>query len=1045
MAASQDYGRRLIPHIIDDLAKIDPERIIYSFPKSQDVSKGFRDVTARKLASAIDKVAWWLQKEIGRSSSFETIGYVGPHDLRYVLVTHGCIKAGYQVGNIDQEFDCIEGSLALLDRTSCKYWISPTQQPQNLPEILAQHPMKVLSIQDVEGLLDATDVPYYPYEKTFEEAATEPFCVLHTSGTTGLPKPIFWNHGLLSTLDAVRLLPPVDGDNGLKPWTSMWHEKDRLYSAFPFYHGAGMIMNILMNAFYGMHGIIGPEGVIPNMDLINSMLDHAKIDIWSIVPSLVDELGETPEVLSKFKSAKFICASGGPVTQAPVDKVNEVVRVFNLTGTTEGLFIGNLWVDRQDWIYFSFHPYSGFDFREIESGLYEHYVVRNEHATLFQGLFHTFRDVKEMSLKDLYAKHPTKSNHWIYMGRADEMVVFSNGEKLQPLGAQAIINAHPAIAGSLVIGTGKFQAGLLVELKDREPIDAAEREALIDSIYETVKVANASSPGYAQIHREYIMFSDPEKPFAYTDKGTVKRRATLAGYTQEIENFYEQREAESVAHLTSSIDISSLETVTAGIHEVFSAFFPSLKGSSIQEDLFSAGVDSLIVLRATRALRSVLEKSGADSGNLSPRIVYANPTIEKLSKAVYALLGKSSSGKLSEIDIQQQKMQELRKKYSKAQYGATVILTGSTGSIGSYLLDSLLHQKNVEKIYCLNRSLDGRKKQTESSSFKGLTTDWPAEKVEFLHADLSKPRFGLSREEYAELKEHATHVIHNQWPVNFNWVLTSFEPHIKGVRQLADFCLGSKRSASLFFISTTGTVSHLRADGMVIEAPNHVLTTELSGYNSSKQVSELIIEDAVINSGLHASICRLGQIAGPVRSTKGMWGKQDWLPTIIETSKFLGLLPSTLGSMDRIDWVPVDVLADVVVELAGIDKPEVHSVEKSPSTIQVYHAVNPVDVDWRTLVPTVLRHLGASTRIVSWDDWVDALRRSQHNASLADLKQNPGLKLLDFFESLRVDGDEASRGLVLDVELSTDKSRTFATLEPVNEEWMGLWLKQWGY
>lgn len=130
-----------------------------------------------------------------------------------------------------------------------------------------------------------------------------------------------------------------------------------------------------------------------------------------------------------------------------------MVRVFNLTGTTEGLFIGNLWVDREDWIYFSFHPYSGFDFREIEPGLYEHYVVRNEHATLFQGFFHTFRDVKEMSLKDLYAKHPTKPNHWVYMGRADEMVVFSNGEKLQPLGAQAIINAHPAIAGSLIVSS----------------------------------------------------------------------------------------------------------------------------------------------------------------------------------------------------------------------------------------------------------------------------------------------------------------------------------------------------------------------------------------------------------------------------------------------------------------------------------------------------------------------------------------------------------------------------------------------------------------
>jgi len=70
-------------------------------------------------------------------------------------------------------------------------------------------------------------------------------------------------------------------------------------------------MNILMNAFYGMHCILGPVGVLPNMHLIDSMADHGKIDIWSLVPSLVDDLGENPSVLAKFASAKFICASGG--------------------------------------------------------------------------------------------------------------------------------------------------------------------------------------------------------------------------------------------------------------------------------------------------------------------------------------------------------------------------------------------------------------------------------------------------------------------------------------------------------------------------------------------------------------------------------------------------------------------------------------------------------------------------------------------------------------------------------------------------------------
>ena len=66
-----------------------------------------------------------------------------------------------------------------------------------------------------------------------------------------------------------------------------------------------------MPSLFGLHCILGPAGVLPNINLVESLADHAKINIWSMVPSLVDELGETPDVLAKFKSSKFICASGG--------------------------------------------------------------------------------------------------------------------------------------------------------------------------------------------------------------------------------------------------------------------------------------------------------------------------------------------------------------------------------------------------------------------------------------------------------------------------------------------------------------------------------------------------------------------------------------------------------------------------------------------------------------------------------------------------------------------------------------------------------------
>lgn len=70
-------------------------------------------------------------------------------------------------------------------------------------------------------------------------------------------------------------------------------------------------MNIIVPVLFGMHCILGPPGVLPNISLLDSLAEHGKIDVWSIVPSLVDELGDAPDVLEKFRPSKFICASGG--------------------------------------------------------------------------------------------------------------------------------------------------------------------------------------------------------------------------------------------------------------------------------------------------------------------------------------------------------------------------------------------------------------------------------------------------------------------------------------------------------------------------------------------------------------------------------------------------------------------------------------------------------------------------------------------------------------------------------------------------------------
>jgi len=85
MHSSQDYGKRLIPQILDDLASTEPEQTVISVATFTDTSHDFRPISALELAKAVDKTAWWLHSVIGRSKSIETAGYIGPRKLGLIV------------------------------------------------------------------------------------------------------------------------------------------------------------------------------------------------------------------------------------------------------------------------------------------------------------------------------------------------------------------------------------------------------------------------------------------------------------------------------------------------------------------------------------------------------------------------------------------------------------------------------------------------------------------------------------------------------------------------------------------------------------------------------------------------------------------------------------------------------------------------------------------------------------------------------------------------------------------------------------------------
>lgn len=91
------FGYRLLPQVVDELARSCPERIYATISLSSDPLQGFQDVTILELAQAVNQFAWWLDENLGKSTTFETLAYVGPSDLRYVVVFLAAVKCGYRV------------------------------------------------------------------------------------------------------------------------------------------------------------------------------------------------------------------------------------------------------------------------------------------------------------------------------------------------------------------------------------------------------------------------------------------------------------------------------------------------------------------------------------------------------------------------------------------------------------------------------------------------------------------------------------------------------------------------------------------------------------------------------------------------------------------------------------------------------------------------------------------------------------------------------------------------------------------------------------
>ncbi|TFK33796.1 acetyl-CoA synthetase-like protein [Crucibulum laeve] len=1055
-------GSVTLPEVIDFNLKYNPNHSVFAFSTDEEP----------------ESVVSISQLEFDKDQPREVVAVIALVDIIvYQAVVVGLMRAGVVPFPVSHR-NSARAIVHLLRETDCHRIITT---PATLGSLIDEVIDNIRST-DAEFSLNIETVPTLQqiYPKLGTECSADPFethinyqrkqitdiaLYLHSSGSTGLPKVIPVRHQAL--VEWATMLPANFRD--YKPRLRLGG-----MSIAPF-HSMATFVHII-SALYGVMCItlLPPVVHIPTAqphplspDHILEHMRRTKSNGLAIVPSLLQGLAESEEGMEMLKSCDLVGYGGGHISQQLGDSlVSAGVTLRALFGATEfgATSLLKMEDDAATWGWIQFSDRVNLRWAPQGDGTFEaQYLTCETHHPCVENM----EDPRGYASSDLFIQHPTNKKLWKFVSRIDDVVVHLSGEKTVPAPMEAVIMRSPMIQAVVIFGNLQDQTGVLIQPTPELVIDISDQQALAklrNILWPVIEAANQEAPAFSRIFKEMILITSPEKPLPRSNKGNVVRKNALKIYETEIQHLY--------ATIESNTDSEEISVPKSWDKEGINNWLIDQAKNINQNreilplrDLFEQGFDSLsatfLRLRILGAL-SRLDSAPELSTKILQNVVYTHPTVDELSKYIVHLLenpGGSTKTKNSAAFIE-----GMISKYSigldaplplaipddiNSTPACTVLITGTTGSLGSDILALLLRDGSVQRIYALNRSGPKSLLARHEDRFvdKGLDERLlSAQKLVLLEGDTSQRRLGLAPALYDEIRNSATLIIHAAWRVDFNLTLVSFERNIQGTRNIIDMARSGSHASSLRFlyISSIGSMqSWDHRNGSYPEEMVYDANTAVGGgYGESKYVAERIIAQ----SGLQATSLRVGQLCGGMPN--GSWATSDWFPILVRSSLALGAIPVAEGT---ISWVPMNAAAQVILDVA-------FSGYVPPIALNLVH---PTPIPWKDMIRSVrnavinLNDLGTeSLPLVPFDVWWEQLGEVSTESRDENLHiRMPAIKILPFFRKMveteremSVHGRHKSEsGYLPDLstkklETISKKLRNLAPLVPVDaERWVTYW------
>ena len=353
-----------------------------------------------------------------------------------------------------------------------------------------------------------------------------------------------------------------------------------------------------------------------------------------------------------------------------------------------------------------------------------------------------------------------------------------------------------------------------------------------------------------------------------------------------------------------------------------------------------------------------------------------------------------------------------------------VLLTGATGYLGAHILADFLAQDGGIA-YCPVRGKDTadstrRLREVLHFYFDGKYDDMA--RIEVICADLQKEKFGLAEAAYTRLLDEVDTVINCAASVKHYGSYKYFrEANVETVLRLIAFCRA--RGAKLLHTSTLSVSGNSFADaftGFVSKEEKHFYESSLyigqpldNVYVRSKYEAEKAVLDAMAD-GLPANILRMGNLTS--RRSDGRFQINYATNAFLQRVRGvleLGVFPDYLiRDTMYAEFTPVDEAARAVMTIA-----------RHFSTAQtVFHINSTKTVPFDRLL-AFFRALGRDVKIVDGDTFTAALRRSADAAGTAHI-----------FETFINDMDTDDR-LRYDSNIRIENEFTVAYLHRLGFDW----------